>query len=213
MPHLVHGQLPAVVEVRSESCAQAHTIVASGGLHKNSVDDSRRQDFSVGLRIQCHPPGQANVSRAGFGDCRARERHHRFLAGVLHRECQIFVLRVDLGFGFARRPKAGGDAGKRGRLVVEQETSGNLVRIIVGDNEVTQIDTGLPVRSKAHHFPLIAVGLKTEVLSELRVEKTERIRPGNRPHVFEAAIAPMPEGRRFPRAASIEDEHGGIVKS
>ena len=41
-----------------------------------------------------------------------------------------------------------------------------------------KVYAGLAVRSKAHHFPFIAVGLKAEILRELSVKKAERIGPG-----------------------------------
>ena len=50
-------------------------------------------------------------------------------------------------------------------------------------------------------------------MSKLRVEKAERIRPGNGPEVFEAPVAAAPERGGFPSAAAIENENGRIIKS
>ncbi len=89
----------------------------------------------------------------------------------------------------------------------------HAVRIVVRHDEIAQIDSRFAVRCEAHDFPFVAVRSETEIVRKLRVKKAERIGPGNGPDVFEASIAAAPERGGFPRAASIENEDGGIIEA
>ncbi len=134
-------------------------------------------------------------------------------AHILHRESQILVASVDIGFRKAARAQARFHAAKGIGFRSDQQIRGHAIGTVVRHDEIAQIDSGFAVGREAHHFPFVAVGSEAKKMSELRVEKTERIRPGNCPEMFEAPVAAAPKRSGFPSAAAIENQHGRIVKS
>ena len=211
--HFARGKFSAVIEHGRERRAEANAVVTGGRLDEDAVHDAGGENFAVGFGIERDAAGEAQIAAAGLRDSRARERHHGLLAHVLHGESHVFVARVNFGFGNAAGSEARFDSGDRRGILAEQAMRIHAVRIVVRDDEIAQIDSRLAVRREAHHFPFVAVRSEAEIVRELRVEKAERIRPGNGPDVFEAAVVAAPERSGFPRAAPIENENGGIVES
>src|SRR5690348_1260040 len=76
-----------------------------------------------------------------------------------------------------------------------------------------QINARLAVWCEPHNLPFVGVRLKAQIVRECRIKKAERIRPGDRPYVFEMATPPAPKGSRFPCTASIQNEHGSVIKA
>jgi hypothetical protein len=135
------------------------------------------------------------------------------LAAILNGEGEIFMARVNFRFWDALRAEARFDSGGRRGIVSDQEAGRDAIGIVVRNYEFPQINSGLAIRGEAHHSPFVAVGLEAEILRELRVEKAERIRPRDRPEVFERSVPAAPERGSLPRAAPVENENGGILES
>ena len=89
----------------------------------------------------------------------------------------------------------------------------DAVRIVIRIHEISEADAGLAVRREPHHFPLVAIRSEAQILRELRVKQAERIGPGNRKDVLEAATASVPQRRGFPGAAAVDHQNGCVVES
>src|SRR5208282_6438271 len=94
--------------------------------------------------------------------------------------------------GSPPRPEQAHHLSKRGRSVRNELPGMHLVGRCIRFNKRAQIDTGLAVRRQPHHFPLIAVALKPEVLGELAVEISNRVWKRNRQNVLEPPIPSVP---------------------
>ena len=65
----------------------------------------------------------------------------------------------------------------------------HLVRRGLRLNERAQIHTGLAVRRQPHHFPFVAVAVKSQIFCEFAVEISDRIRKRNCQNVLEPPAA------------------------
>jgi len=79
-------------------------------------------------------------------------------------------------------------------------------------DERRQIDARLAVGRKPHDFPLITVGLETQKFRKRAVEKSDRVGERNGQNVFKPAIAPVPDGSRFPGPAPVHDCDNGFIE-
>src|ERR1700730_9628646 len=89
----------------------------------------------------------------------------------------------------------------------------NLIGISLRLNKRAQINAWLAIRSKAHDFPFVSVRGKAKKFREARVKKSERVRPVDGFHVFEAAVATSPDRSGFPGPASIHNDDCRIVEA
>ena len=109
--HGLERQALPPVQERSERGAEGDAIVGSGRLHKNILHDTRRSDFTVGLRIERHAARETEILAAGFLQGQSHHVQHRGFAQVLHCVSDVLMKIVDLTFRFTRRAKRRGPAG------------------------------------------------------------------------------------------------------
>ena len=146
----------------------------------------------MAFELSATPPARQRFRHPVFSTRSARQSHHGLFTGVLHRECEILVARVDIGFGVRQGPSRAAIPAMGAESRPNKRRADNFIWIIVRNDEFPQIDSRLAIGREAHHFPFITVGLKAKIRGELRVKKPERIWPRNRPDMFEPSIAPMP---------------------
>ena len=66
------------------------------------------RNFAVGFGIEGYAARKAEIAGSRFFECETDDVHHGGFAHVLHREGDVFVAVVDVGFRVARRAEHGG---------------------------------------------------------------------------------------------------------
>ena len=85
---------------RSERGAKSNTIIRSGGLNEDIINDAGGHDFSVGFGIERHAAGEAEILAVRFLQCHAHHIQHRGFAHILDRIGDVFVKIGDVAFRF-----------------------------------------------------------------------------------------------------------------
>ncbi len=101
---------------------------------------------------------------------------------------------------------------KRRRSIRNKFPGVHFVGCSLRFNKRAQIHARLAVWRQAHHLPLVAIALKPEVLRELTVKISDRVRKRNRQYVLDPPVSPMPNRSRFPRPPPIHHNHYSIIK-
>ena len=116
------------------------------------------------------------------------------IIAISHMSCTayatILVRVLDFALRDSPRPEQPDHFCKRGCAVRNQFSRMHFVWPSFRLNECAQIHAGLAVRRQPHHFPFVAVAVKTQIFCEFAVEISERIRKRNCQDVLSSPACP-----------------------
>ena len=136
--HATHRQLPAVIEIRSQRCAEANTVVSGCRLDEKLINEAGNENLAVGFGIERNAACEAEISAIRFGDGGAHESEHGWLAGILHGMGDILVAIANFGFRDARRAQQFFDACGRSGVAAKEARGIDAIRIVIRIDEATR---------------------------------------------------------------------------
>src|SRR5690349_18176250 len=203
--------------------------VVRSGLNVQFAKRRLLENLAISYTIESSAASQANFPKAGPAMDVVEQREVTLFEHRLDGGRDVGVTLVDCGAGFARGPEDVGeplgvdrpgnrfatfprhlDAAAVMSEVVEVEA--NLVAGNVDQLPHLRQEARLAVCSEAHHFVLVSVFWKTEVLRERRIEQAERMRKADRAESVEVVTAAHAPHHAGEIAEAIDGDHGSFVK-